>query len=389
MLFSAFGPANSWAENNSPARVTPATDLLTLSSADVVRRMGLGWNLGNTMEACGDWIKGGAVHNYETAWGNPDTTKEMIDAIKAAGFKSIRIPVAWSNMIGADNTIDKNLTDRVKQIVDWVLADGLIALVNIHWDGGWWAKFPTEPEKSMKRFTRMWSQIAGTFKDYPGTLILESLNEEGCWNDVWNRYGGAEPVKKSQAYGILNNINQTFVDLIRKSGGLNAKRHLLIAGYATDIDLTVDPLFLMPKDPASHLIVSVHYYTPYTFAGLEKDESWGKVRTTWGTDADLKELDSNMEKLRPRFIDQGIPVIMGEYGATLKNRDPESVRHYMTAIAEKDYKMGMCPMLWDPGTHFNRRTLAFNDPDLLKGFQKIFNTVKRDEPVKAVIPGGK
>ncbi len=92
------------------------------------------------------------------------------------------------------------------------------------------------------------------------------------------------PEQKQKAYGILNNINQAFVDLVRKSGGLNAKRHLLIAGYATDIDLTVDPDFVMPKDPVNHCIVSVHYYTPYTFAGLEKDESWGKMRTTWGTD---------------------------------------------------------------------------------------------------------
>ncbi len=254
----------------------------------------------------------------------------------------------------------------------------MIAVVNIHWDGGWWSKFPADYDHCMKRYTRFWSQIAGSFKDYPGTLIFESLNEEGCWNDVWNRYGSGTAEQKQKAYGILNDINQAFVDVVRKSGGLNAERHLLIAGYATDIELTVDPDFRMPKDPAGHSIVSVHYYTPYTFAGLEQDESWGKARSTWGTGADWAELNANMEKLKPRFLDQGIPVILGEYGATLKNKDPESVRKYILAVAGKAYGMGMCPMLWDPGSHFNRRMLQFDDPELLKGFRKIMG-MKRDE----------
>jgi endoglucanase len=127
----------------------------------------------------------------------------------------------------------------------------------------------------------------------------------------------------------------------------------------------------MPKDPAGHCIVSVHYYTPYTFAGLEHDESWGKMRPTWGTDADKAELDSKFALLKPVFLDKGIPVIVGEYGATLKNKDLDSVRKYILAVAEKAYSMGMCPMLWDPGSHFDRRTLKFRDEELLKGFQKI------------------
>ena len=135
----------------------------------------------------------------------------------------------------------------------------------------------------------------------------------------------------------------------------------------------------MPKDPENHCIVSVHYYTPYTFAGLEKDESWGKARPTWGTQADFAELDANMQKLKPRFLDQGIPVIVGEYGATLKTKEPESVRRYILSVTEKVYNLGMCPMLWDPGTHFNRRTLEFNDLELLKEFRKIMKGVKSDE----------
>ena len=362
----------------SAFQTAAAPDLMQTNSMAVVRRMGLGWNLGNTLEACGDWIKGGEVRNYETAWGNPETTKEIIDAVKAAGFKSVRIPVAWSNLMGKDYAIDPRLMERVKQVVDMVLADDMIAVVNIHWDGGWWSKFPTEPEESMKRYKTLWSQIAGNFKDYPGTLIFESLNEEGCFNDVWNRWGG-NAASKGKAYGILNDINQAFVDLVRATGGLNAKRHLLIAGYATDIDLTVDPEFMMPTDPAKHCIVSVHYYTPYTFTGLEKDESWGKMRTTWGTEADLAELDANLQKLQTRFLDKGVPVIVGEYGASNK-KDPESVRLYTLTVAEKVYKMGLCPMLWDAGGYLDRRKLRFFDPQILEGFQKLGGAVKTEIP---------
>lgn len=377
LLFSILIPAGLPVLDAAQTPGPAGPDLESLSSVEVVHRMGLGWNLGNTMECAGAWIKGPEVRSFETAWGNPETTKDMIDQIQAAGFKSVRIPVAWSNLMGDNYTIDPQLMARVKEIVGYVLDDGMIAVVNIHWDGGWWSKFSTDYNESMKRYTRMWSQIAAGFKDAPGTLIFESLNEEGCWNDVWNRYGNGTAEQKQKAYGMLNNINKAFVDLVRRSGGLNAKRHLLIAGYATDIDLTVDPDFLMPKDPAGHCIVSVHYYTPYTFAGLEHDESWGKARFTWGTDADKAELDAKFAELKPRFLAQGVPVILGEYGATLKNKDPESVRKYMLAVAEKAYGMGICPMLWDPGSHFNRHTLQFDDPELLKGFQKIMG-MKRD-----------
>ncbi len=370
VIFATLFSMNLYADEVAPAAAA-TSDLEALSSPEVVHLMGLGWNLGNTMECAGDWIKSAEVRSFETAWGNPETTKEMIDKIKEDGFQSIRIPVAWSNMLGNDYKISPALMARVKQIVDWALADGLIVVVNIHWDGGWWSKFPADYDNCMRRYTTMWSQIAENFKDYPGTLIFESLNEEGCFNDVWNRWGPAAPEKKLKAYGILNNINQAFVDLVRKSGGLNAKRHLLIAGYATDIDLTTDPDFLMPKDAVNHLILSVHYYTPYTFAGLEKDESWGKARSTWGEKADFDELDANVQKLKPRYLDQGIPIILGEYGATLKNKYPESVRLYMLAVAGRFYAAGMCPMLWDPGSHFNRKTLVFDDAELLKGFQKI------------------
>ena len=224
VIFATLFSMNLYADEAAPAAAAPSYSG-GLEFAGGGSPHGPGLEPGETRwNAPGIGSKRGS-RSFETAWGNPETTKEMIDKIKEDGFQSIRIPVAWSNMLGNDYKISPALMARVKQIVDWALADGLIVVVNIHWDGGWWSKFPADYDNCMRRYTTMWSQIAENFKDYPGTLIFESLNEEGCFNDVWNRWGPAAPEKKLKAYGILNNINQAFVDLVRKSGGLNAKRH--------------------------------------------------------------------------------------------------------------------------------------------------------------------
>jgi endoglucanase len=335
----------------------------------LVGRMGLGWNLGNTMEACG--VKGTTVTDFETGWGNPVTNRQIFAKVRQSGFSSVRIPVAWSNLIGSDFTINPALMARVQQIVDMAMAEGLIVVLNIHWDGGWWKDFPSKPDASMARYQKLWTQISARFKDYPETLVFESLNEEGCFNDVWDRYKDKSAANKARAFGILNKINQSFVNLVRASGGKNATRHLLIAGYATDIDLTTAPEFKMPQDPMNRCIVSIHYYTPYPFAGMTKDESWGKMRSTWGTPADIAELDKELALLKARFLDNGVPVIMGEYGSEKTNKQPASVRKYLLTVAEKSRALGICPMLWDPGSHLDRRNLRFFDSELGEAYKKL------------------
>lgn len=335
------------------------------TAAEAVRAMGIGWNLGNTLEACGDWIDGSSVENYETAWGNPVTTQEMIDGVKAAGFKSIRIPVAWSNLMSADYTINRELLNRVKEVVDYCSNNDMYVIVNIHWDGGWFEKFATDYDGSMKKYTSIWTQLSDYFKDYPKNLIFESLNEEGCWDTIWNRYSGTTGDNKTRAYNVLNNMNQEFVNIVRASGGNNASRCLLIAGYATDIDLTCDDSFKMPKDTVNDkLIISVHYYTPSTFTILEKDESWGKCARTWGTDEEINQVKTDFNKMKKKFADKGIPVIIGEYGTTTVNKEPESVRLYLSTVCKTAYDMGFCPMLWDNGTHYSRSEKKFKDPEL-------------------------
>ncbi|MCL1844390.1 MAG: cellulase family glycosylhydrolase [Defluviitaleaceae bacterium] len=349
-----------------------------MTSEQIVHDMGIGINLGNTFEATGNWIQGTTVRQYETAWGSPVITEALIRGYAEAGFGAVRIPVAWSNMMGENYTIHPDLMDRVEEVTQWVLRNDMYAIVNIHWDGGWWSAFPTEPEATMVRFERFWDQIAERFADYGDMLLFESANEELGWDSLWNPWGSDEG--KEEAYALVNLINQTFVDLIRASGGNNSQRHLLIAGYHTDFERTVDPLFLMPNDPANRLIAKVHYYTPSTFALLYEDAPWGRMRMDWGSDADFAELNRLFDLVEHRFIDNGVPVILGEFGAIRSEyRYEGAVYRYIAAVTEAAFTRGMAPIIWcitiseraEQGLFFSRATNTMVNPDLEARFREI------------------
>lgn len=349
---------------------TISTKMRDITSMELVQDMGIGINLGNTFESCGTWINSNSVTNYETGWGSPVITEEIIKGYSKAGFGVLRVPVAWSNMMSKDYTINSDYLARVKEVIDWALKSDLYVVVNIHWDSGWWEKFPEDKENCMNKYKSIWTQLSDEFKSYGDYLMFESLNEEGCWNDVWNRYGGTEG--KEEAYSLLNEINQTFVDVVRNSGGNNEKRHLLIAGYATDIERTCDELFKMPEDVENRCSISVHYYTPPTFCILENDADWGKARTEWGTDADIADLDRLMLMMKERFIDNGIPVIIGEYGVSTKNKTTEMIRLYLTSVCKTSYSYGMCPVLWDiTDVFYDRKEFKMIDSELEKEFKDI------------------
>ncbi len=344
-----------------------------ITTMELVKEMGVGINLGNTFESAGSWIAPTGVTSYETGWGSPIITREMITGYAECGFGVLRIPVAWSNMMGEDYTIDATYLARVKQVVGWALEDGMYVILNIHWDGGWWTDFANDEKKAecMYKYERIWTQLTEAFNnEYGDHLMFESLNEEGGWESLWNRYSNQGDKEKS--FNLLNEINQKFVDIVRASGGNNAERHLLIAGYNTDFDLTCDPLYKMPDDPKNRCAVSVHYYTPSTFAILEADADWGKARTEWGTDADYAELNKYMTMMKENYIDKGIPVIVGEFGAATKNKTPEMVRLYLTSVCEAAYDNGLCPVLWDiTDVFYNREEAKFIDAELLEGLMAV------------------
>ncbi len=337
-----------------------------MSTAEVVRDMGVGINLGNTFESCGSWISSSSVSNYETAWGSSVITKETIQGYKDCGFGVLRIPVAWSNMMMENYTIHPDYTARVKEVIDWALESDLYVIMNIHWDGGWFKGFADDEkrEECFYKYERVWEQLAEEFRNHGEKLMFESLNEKGGWDTIWNPYSNDGDKEKS--FGILNNINQRFVDIVRGSGGNNTKRHLLIAGYNTDIERTCDAEYKMPDDPSGRCAVSVHYYTPSTFAILEQDADWGRARRSWGTEKDYEQLYGFMDMMKTNFVDKGIPVIIGEYGATAKNKEPNAVRKYISSVCEAAYVRGMCPLLWDASAYYDRTNAVFYDKELLK-----------------------
>ncbi|MBR6616530.1 MAG: cellulase family glycosylhydrolase [Oscillospiraceae bacterium] len=372
------------------------TSMRDITTMELVQDMGIGINLGNTLESAGDWIAeygDGTTASYETAWGSPVITREIIQGYKNEGFGVLRIPVAWSNMMVQDGSykINEEWMARVTEVVDMTLDVGLYAIINIHWDNGWVNKFPENKTECMKRYTTMWTQISENFKDYGDHLMFESQNEELGWETVWNKWGGTQG--KDESYALVNEINQTFVDIVRKSGGNNAKRHLLISGYNTGIDVTCDPMFKMPNDPAGRCAVSVHYYTPAGFAILEEDADWGKATPTWGSDADFNELNGWMDMMKTNFVDKGIPVIIGEYGCPKKNKDASSVHLFLKSVCEAAYTRNLCPVLWDiTDVHYDRSTYKMVDQELKKAFVEISgadisNPVLPTEPPATEPPG--
>ena len=336
------------------------------SSVSIAKAMGNGWNLGNTMESVASWLGGSAdASDYEKAWGQPVTTEEMIQAVRNSGFDSVRIPVAWSNMMSADGkyTISESYFDRVDEIVGYVLDNDMYCIINIHWDGGWWSDFGSDNEKAqaeaMKKYKTMWTQIAKHYSGYSDKLIFESANEE---------LGSATKGRSTTAesYARVNEINQTFVDLVRSTGGNNKNRPLLIAGYDTDIAKTTSNLFKMPSDSAKgKLLVSVHYYSPSTFCIADNESnSWGYM-DSWGTASDIAAMKKDFEKLK-KFTDAGYGVVIGEYGvAKKKNGSVYTAKKgtdlFFENVVELSEKYGFCPMLWDCSDWFNRRNCRFTE----------------------------
>lgn len=351
----------------TPVENPPATgtDKLTSDSKSVfefTKNLGIGINLGNTFEACGSWINGSSVTNYETAWGAPVTTAAMLKGMKKSGFNTVRIPVAWSNMMSKDGkyTIDPNYIKRVKEAVDYAINADMYVILNDHYDGGWWGQFGSANEntrkEAMKHYEAIWTQIADAFGDYDDRLIFESANEElgnslnaSIGADGYaDSNGKAGILTENEKFEVTNTINQKFVDIIRGSKKKNnATRYLLIAGFNTDIDHTTDMRFEMPKDTiASHLIVSVHYYAPFNYA-LNEEKG---CANSWGTDAEKKEMITTLSKVVNRFCDNGYPVIIGEYavcGNKATGKRKENRAEFYEYLCTYALDNGMVPVLWD------------------------------------------
>lgn len=353
-----------------------------LTALEATRLMGNGINLGNTLEACDNnvGIKTNTPLSYETHWGQPKTTQAMIDGMKAAGFDTIRIPVAWmtnaTHLYEGDYTIDADYMDRVEEVVRYARKAGMYVIVNDHWDGGWYGMFGSESAETralaMEAYKGMWQQIAERFRDYSDYLIFESANEE-----LGTRFDENSPLYCSDSvvtylndderYALTNEINQTFVDVVRATGGNNATRFLLIAGYGTNIDQTCDDRFQMPKDTAvSKLMVSVHYYDPWSYCGASSAAS----ATKWGKVSDYEYMDQQLAKMT-KFTEAGYGVVIGEYGALpCSDGLKDNTLAYHTAFLDTCTKYNLTNCLWDCSGLYKRVSQTFADDDILAMYQE-------------------
>ena len=353
-----------------------------LTALEATRLMGNGINLGNTLEACDNnvGIKTNTPLSYETHWGQPKTTQAMIDGMKAAGFDTIRIPVAWmtnaTHLYEGDYTIDADYMDRVEEVVCYARKAGMYVIINDHWDGGWYGMFGSESAETralaMEAYKGMWQQIAERFRDYSDYLIFESANEElgGRFDENSPLYCSDSVVTyltDDERYALTNEINQTFVDVVRATGGNNATRFLLIAGYSTDIDQTCDDRFQMPKDTVdSKLMVSVHYYDPWSYCGASSAVS----ATKWGKVSDYEYMDQQLAKMT-KFTEAGYGVVIGEYGALpCSDGLKDNTLAYHTAFLDACTKYNLTNCLWDCSGLYKRVSQTFADDDILAMYQE-------------------
>lgn len=330
-------------------------DIPDLEAMEFVKNMKAGWNLGNTLDAFTG--NGNAGLSSEQSWGMVPTTNEIVAAIKEGGFETIRIPVTWHNHLekeaGSDSfSIDSKWLERVREVVDYGINNDLYVIINIHHDTGKSAYYPDSAhyEQSEQYIRTVWETVSEQFKDYDEHLIFESMNEPRLMGTPyeWNFQENVEECKDS--IDCINKLNQVFVDTVRASGGKNADRYLMVPGYSASLAGEDTDLFLLPTDSAENkLIVSAHAYTPYNFALQPKTEGGSTDSFPAQAGAGRLEIDSLMNKLYQRFVSQGIPVVIGEYGAMNKNDNLQDRVNYYAYYVAAARARGITCCIWDNG----------------------------------------
>ena len=372
---------------------------MSKTAMDIAALMYPGWNLGNTMEA------GNAANNWknagigsETFWQSAKTTQQLIDLVKASGFKSVRIPCSWvmGHITDAEAcTIDADWLTRVHEVVDYCIKNNLYVIINQHWDGGWIEHdgftAATDVDATKAKLTKIWTQIANSFKNYDERLIFAGMNEPGVGAGEGDIIGVADMSNRIAEY------EQTFIEAVRATGGNNAKRVLIVQGPNTDIDKFVANNYMSKiKDSATdRLMVEVHFYDPYQFTDLSEDKDWGKYYLYWGknntngseadrtADAKYNEdyVEAQMKKMKTNFFDKGYPVVIGEFGANQRlaiGKDAvhdASVKDYYKAVVTSAINNGCVPMAWDTNsglpsmTIFNRAGASVSNANMLESIK--------------------
>lgn len=345
--------------NTSP--IPPDASGMGLNAKQLVAKLNLGWNLGDDLESTGG----------ETAWGNPKATQALIDLVKENGFNAIRIPCSWNQYANQTTAkIEDTWLQRVKQVVQYCINDSMYAILNIHWDGGWLEDHVDAADSAAVNAKQkaFWQQIATTMRGFGEHLLFASANEPS--------------VQNASQMGVLLSYHQTFINAVRSTGGKNSYRVLVIQGPSTDMDLTHQLMNKLPVDSVPNkLVVEVHYYTPWNFCGMTQDQSYGNMFYYWGKNYHSKTdttrnatwgeesyVDSTFQLMKQQFIDKGIPVIIGEFGAIRRSNlkgdsltlHLNSRAHFFEYITREAKADGMVPFYWDAGNMGNDASALFN-----------------------------
>ncbi|MEV4479558.1 cellulase family glycosylhydrolase [Micromonospora coxensis] len=341
-----------------PTSPPPTTPPPTTDAMAAVAAMQPGWNLGNSLDAVGP---------DETAWGNPRITEALLDNVRAQGFKSIRIPVTWSAHLGGapSHAIEAAYLNRVKEVVDWALADGFYVMINIHHDSWQWINtMPTDRTNVLNRYNAIWTQLSSTFRNSSPKLVFESVNEP--------QFTGSSGDAQNAA--LLNELNTSFHRIVRASGGNNATRLLVLPTLHTSSEQArVDELaatFQTLNDP--NLIATVHFYGYWPFS----------VNVAGGTRFDAttqKDLTDSFDRVYHSFVAKRIPVIIGEYGLLGFDRHTGTIEQgeklkFFEFLGWYARTRQITTMLWDNGQHFDRTTFQWKDPELFAQIRSSWTT---------------
>ncbi len=341
-------------------------------ASEAVDKMLVGWNLGNSFDATGEWIlqyTDGTNSDFETAWGNPVTSNTLMPKVKELGFEAVRIPITWRYHFDEEGNIDEAWMARVQEVVDQALAAELYCIINVHHDtgaNGWLRATEANFYENSVLFAKLWQQIAERFKDYPDTRLCEGFNEMLDDNAEWNN-------PKPESVTAINNYNQLFVDTVRETGGNNAFRNLVCCTYAAAHTDSAINGFMMPEDTAvEHLIAEFHFYVPYEFI-TEEGVTWTTPISEY-TDYVESSIDAVFARVKNKMMTKGVPVIIGEFAADDKENTEDRIKWY-THVIEKANEQNITCFIWDNGNgfcmgHIDREGDADDFPEIIEACVK-------------------
>lgn len=339
-------------DQNDDSDISIPGTIRDISSMDLVAEMGVGWNLGNSLDV---------ESTDKTDWGNPLPSQQIIDKVYDMGFRTLRVPVTWSyhQQTSAPYTIEQDYLVQVQETVNYGISKGMHVIVNIHHDNTWIRPTNADAPQVKPRIASLWTQVANKFKPYGDKLIFETLNENRLLNSPEEWSGGTE-----EGRTVLNEYHLEALNAIRATGGNNAGRHIMISTYAAStVPVAMDGLVIPNDDPRT--IISLHTYFPWPFCGPEDTLS------TWGSDEEKAQLEEEFDRIHQKWVvEEGRPIILGEWGAVDKSNLSVREEYYEFYVSESTER-GLLPVVWDDGGNFR----MLNRANLTWHFQSLAETI--------------